>query len=86
MGFAPGFIPGAIRAFIDFPTCDDWKTIFDCPTIAMKAPPKERSGTYEWLVNVAAPALARYQHEHPGETALADFMERYRKEYRKLDI
>jgi hypothetical protein len=85
-GFAPGFIPGVIVAFIDFPTCADWKTVFDCPAIAMKAPPKERNNTYEWLINIAAPALARFQHEHPGETALADFMERYRKEYRKHNI
>jgi len=79
-------IPGAIRGFCDFPEYGTWTRIFDVAPILFSAPKPERDGMFEWLINCAAPSLARYQHQHPEHAALDAFLGAYGEVWKRLEF
>lgn len=73
----------AISDFIQFPNNDEYVKATSQSDAAIVLPEKPVTDTYRWLIEVAAPALARYDYEHPGEGVLRAF-DIARSEYARL--
>lgn len=79
-------IPGAITGFVDFSSNADWVRVFRGAPVLIKIPEKEASKTIAWLLEVAAPCLARQQVALPSARIFDAFLARYEEECAKLEL
>jgi hypothetical protein len=63
----------AIRDFVEFPSLDEYTGALQEAGVSIAPVPRKPHKTYAWLMNVVAPALAKYAADHPDEDVLDAF-------------
>jgi hypothetical protein len=67
-------VNAAIRTFVDFPRLPEYQTVLSGSNVLLPRVPRRMTNTYRWLMDVCAPALARYELEHPDDDVLHAFL------------
>jgi Replication initiation factor len=70
-------INNAIRKFVNFPDIPEYVAALDAPNVMIRQQPAKMTRTYLWLLSVCAPALARYETEHPSDNVFDAFFTAY---------
>jgi len=74
-------ITAMIRGFADFPDNEEWRRVISEAPVTLSRPPRNISKTWQWLVECAAPALAKYQVANMHENAIQEFMKAYKNAF-----
>jgi hypothetical protein len=74
----------AILEFVDFPYLPEWSKALRESDACIPPPTRKMHSTYRWLLEVVAPALARYQFEHPEDDIESVFTALWRRYYAEL--
>jgi hypothetical protein len=75
----------AIRDFVDFPSMREFSEALNDAGIPIERVPRKPHKTYAWLMDIVAPALARYADDHPDEDVLSAFVWAVRAEQARRD-
>jgi hypothetical protein len=70
-------INNAIRKFANFPDIPEYVAALNAPNVNLRQQPTKLSKTYLWLLSVCAPALARYELDHPTDNVFDAFFTAY---------
>lgn len=70
-------INAAIVTFIDFPSNQIYQAATSDRDATIPKVPRKMTSTYQWLMNTCAPALAKYELDHPDDDTLDAFLMAY---------
>lgn len=74
----------AIKDFVDFPTLPEIQQALAQDNVKIPRPVRKVHSTYEWLLTIVAPALAKYQYKHPDEDIEAIFTGVWHRHFAEL--
>jgi DNA relaxase NicK len=74
----------AIRDYVEFPRLDELNAALQQADVEIPRPSRKIHSTYRWLMETVAPAIARYQFEHPGEDIESSFVTLWRHHLAEL--
>ena len=74
----------AILEFVDFPYIPEWSKALRESDAVIPRPVRKMHSTYRWLLETVAPALAKYQFEHPEDDIETVFPALWQRLYQEL--
>lgn len=68
----------AIKQYVEFPDLPEIVEALREDNAVIPRVPRKMTNTLRWLLNQVAPALARYEHEHPDDNVRQSFLTAWR--------